>query len=130
MDFDVNFLETETIIQGNEISSAAKEGQESGLCWGHEINCARELRFQTPSCSGDHTGWVQSKEAQINTFYYQADFGYIQQQINELLLMCEQKFLTDSSLECNKYFKLCRGRNLLFDFRNLAYRDAVPIYIL
>uniref|UniRef100_A0A1B0A1J7 EGF domain-specific O-linked N-acetylglucosamine transferase n=1 Tax=Glossina pallidipes TaxID=7398 RepID=A0A1B0A1J7_GLOPL len=109
-------------VQGNEISSAVKEGQEGGLCWGHEINCTRELRFQTPSCSGDHTGWVQSKEAQINTFYYQADFGYIQQQINELLLMCEPKFLTDSSLECNKYLKFCRGRNLLFDFRNLAER--------
>ncbi|KAI9578853.1 hypothetical protein GQX74_009671 [Glossina fuscipes] len=54
--------------------------------------------------------------------YYQADFGYIPQQINKLLLMCEPKFLTDSSLDCNKYIKFCRGRKLLIDFRNSAER--------
>uniref|UniRef100_A0A1B0BYP9 Parkin RING/Ubox like zinc-binding domain-containing protein n=1 Tax=Glossina palpalis gambiensis TaxID=67801 RepID=A0A1B0BYP9_9MUSC len=50
------------------------------------------------------------------------NFGYIPQQINKLLLMCEPKFLTDSSLDCNKYIKFCRGRKLLIDFRNSAER--------
>ncbi|XP_030384210.1 EGF domain-specific O-linked N-acetylglucosamine transferase [Scaptodrosophila lebanonensis] len=91
-------------------------------CWGHERNCSAEARFQTPHCPGDHTGWVQSKDAQVQTFYYQTDFGYIQQQLVELTPQCVPKFVTDSSLECTKYLRFCRGRNLLFDLRDVANR--------
>lgn len=96
---------------------------ESPACWGHERNCSAEARFQTPHCPGDHTGWVQSKEAQVQTFYYQADFGFIQQQLSELTPQCLPKYLSDSSLECTRYLRFCRGRNLLIDLRDLPQRQ-------
>ncbi|XP_017860156.1 PREDICTED: EGF domain-specific O-linked N-acetylglucosamine transferase [Drosophila arizonae] len=95
---------------------------ESRACWGHERNCSAEARFQTPHCPGEHTGWVQSKEAQVQTFYYQADFGFIQQQLSELTPQCMPKYLSDSSLECTRYLRFCRGRNLLIDLRDLPQR--------
>lgn len=95
----------------------------SRACWGHEHHCTPEARFQTPNCPGEHTGWVQSKEAQVQTFYYQADFGYIQQQLAELTPQCVPKYLSDSSLECTRYLRFCRGRNLLIDLRDVAKRE-------
>lgn len=94
----------------------------STACWGHERGCSADARFQTPQCPGDHTGWARSKEAQINTFYQQADFGYIQEQLAELTPQCVPTYLGDSSLECTHYLRFCRGRNLLFDFRDLTQR--------
>lgn len=93
------------------------------VCWGYEQDCEKKNRFQTPSCPGAHTGWVKNKESQVHTFYQQADFGYVKQQIDELMLMCEPKLITDSSLECSKYLRFCRGRYLMLDFRDLAQRN-------
>lgn len=95
----------------------------SRACWGHERHCSPETRFQTPHCPGEHTGWAPSKEAQLQTFYYQADFGYIQQQLAELTPQCVPKYLSDSSLECTRYLRFCRGRNLLIDLRDVAKRE-------
>ncbi|XP_058979914.1 EGF domain-specific O-linked N-acetylglucosamine transferase [Musca domestica] len=92
-------------------------------CWGHEPDCAKENRFQTPICPGSHTGWVRNKESQVETFYEQADFGYIKHQIKEMKLMCEPKLITDSSLECTEYMRFCRGRYLMLDFRDLPKRQ-------
>lgn len=96
---------------------------DSKACWGFEQDCEKKNRFQTPSCPGAHTGWVRNKETQVNTFYQQADFGYVQHQLDELMLMCEPKLITDSSLECTKYLRFCRGRYLMLDFRDLAKRN-------
>ncbi|KAH8413423.1 hypothetical protein KR009_010992 [Drosophila setifemur] len=95
----------------------------SSACWGHERDCSPDGRFQTPQCPGDHTGWARTKEAQIRTFYQQADFGYIQEQLSELAPQCVPSYLGDSSLECTRYLRFCRGRNLLFDFRDLPQRE-------
>lgn len=96
---------------------------DSKACWGFEQDCEKKNRFQTPSCPGAHTGWVRNKETQVNTFYQQTDFGYVQHQLDELMLMCEPKLITDSSLECTKYLRFCRGRYLMLDFRDLAKRN-------
>jgi len=72
---------------------------------------------------GEHTGWARSKEAQLRTFYNQADFGYIQEQLSQLTPQCVPTYLGDSSLECTHYLRFCRGRNLLFDFRDLVNRE-------
>lgn len=97
--------------------------KDSAACWGHETDCKKENRFQTPQCPGAHTGWVRNKESQVETFYQQADFGYIHEQIHEMKLMCEPKLIIDSSLECTDYLRFCRGRYLLLDFRELAERN-------
>lgn len=92
------------------------------FCWGYEPNCVKNKSFFKVNCTGDHIGYVKSKETQIDTFWTQADFGYVKQQINELSVMCEPFFPNDSSLECSKYLRFCRGRNIFLNFTGLINR--------
>lgn len=46
-----------------------------------------------PSCAGDHKGWVKTKLDQLNTFYTQGDFGYVREQQQEMMVMCEPTFM-------------------------------------
>lgn len=95
----------------------------SKKCWGYESNCSRSNQYSLPRCPGDHRGWVKSKFDQQNTFFYQADFGYVKQQIEEMKLYCEPLFIDDSSLECTENLRFCRGRNLMIDFTSLSKRE-------
>ncbi|XP_063702804.1 EGF domain-specific O-linked N-acetylglucosamine transferase [Culicoides brevitarsis] len=92
-------------------------------CWGYEPNCRRENAINKVQCLGDHTGFVSSKDTQIDTFYHQTDFGYIKDQINGMRIMCEPIFHPDSSLECNEYLRFCRGRNLMLNLTDLIHRQ-------
>ncbi|XP_055851500.1 EGF domain-specific O-linked N-acetylglucosamine transferase [Episyrphus balteatus] len=105
-----------------------KNDSAKSVCWGYETSCKPPNNFQTPQCLGDHTGWVQNKEAQLDTFFYQADFGYIRQQIDEMSVMCEPTYREDSSLECTKYLRFCRGRNLMINFTDLSKRHDLIRY--
>ncbi|XP_055921825.1 EGF domain-specific O-linked N-acetylglucosamine transferase [Eupeodes corollae] len=105
-----------------------KNASNRNACWGHEASCNPPNNFQTPQCLGDHTGWVQNKQTQLDTFFYQADFGYIKQQISELTVMCEPTYREDSSLECSKYLRFCRGRNIIMNFRDLSKRNDLIRY--
>ncbi|CAH0726700.1 unnamed protein product, partial [Brenthis ino] len=92
-------------------------------CWGYESSCNKSNSYHVrPRCPGDHRGWVKTKEAQYDTFYTQADFGYIKEQIQELMVMCEATYPHDSSLECSKYLRFCRGRNIMVNFTSLVGR--------
>lgn len=91
-------------------------------CWGYEHNCTWDKQYSVPFCPGDHKGWVSSKKAQEITFHTQADFGYIKQQIQEMKIMCEPLFKEDSSLECSKHLRYCRGRNIFLNLTSLANR--------
>lgn len=95
----------------------------ANACWGHEVHCTAANRFQTPVCVGPAAGRIQNKEIQVETFYSQADFGYVKRQINDLRVICEPTFLTDSALVCTEYLRFCRGRNLLLDLRDLPQRS-------
>ncbi|XP_075214327.1 EGF-domain O-GlcNAc transferase isoform X2 [Lycorma delicatula] len=91
-------------------------------CWGYEPTCEEKNSYSMPVCPGDHKGWVKSKKDQMNTFYSQADFGYIREQLKEMMVMCEPLFKEDSSLECSKYLRFCRGRNIMINFKDLINR--------
>ncbi|KRT78940.1 hypothetical protein AMK59_6657, partial [Oryctes borbonicus] len=91
-------------------------------CWGYEYNCAAKNRYSTPHCPGDYKGWVKTKQDQINTFYAQADFGYVKQQLQEMKVICEPLFADDSSLECSDHLRFCRGRNIFMNFTSLLQR--------
>ncbi|XP_072936514.1 EGF domain-specific O-linked N-acetylglucosamine transferase [Epargyreus clarus] len=92
-------------------------------CWGYEANCDKKKAYHIrPRCPGDHRGWVRTKDAQYDTFYTQADFGYIKEQIEDLMVMCEASYPHDSSLECSKYLRFCRGRNIVLNFTGLIGR--------
>lgn len=62
-------------------------------CWGYEEGCKFQDSYSIPSCPGDHKGWVKTKADQLKTFYTQGDFGYIQEQRQELMVMCEPTFM-------------------------------------
>lgn len=91
-------------------------------CWGYEPTCKESDAYLMPVCPGDHKGWVKTKKSQIDTFYAQADFGYIRDQINEMMVICEPLYKEDSSLECSKYLRFCRGRNIIINFKDLVNR--------
>uniref|UniRef100_A0A1B0CHE1 Uncharacterized protein n=1 Tax=Lutzomyia longipalpis TaxID=7200 RepID=A0A1B0CHE1_LUTLO len=86
----------------------------AGACWGYEDGCDLERNaFSMPVCPGEHSTYVKDKETQLRTFFNQADFGFIRQQIREQTIMCEPLFQGDSSLECSKYLRFCSGRNIM-----------------
>lgn len=43
------------------------------VCWGYENICKKPINVH--KCPGNHSGYVKSKEAQLDVFYAQADFG-------------------------------------------------------
>lgn len=61
-----------------EFLSSEKYDRE--VCWGYEFNCKKP--YESHRCPGNHTGYVQSKEAQLDVFYAQADFGMTQKVIS------------------------------------------------
>lgn len=91
-------------------------------CWGYEQGCKLQDSYSTPSCPGDHKGWVKTKQDQLKTFYTQGDFGYVREEQQEMMVMCEPTFVEDSSLECTKHLRFCRGRNLMLNFTDLSSR--------
>lgn len=93
-------------------------------CWGYEPECNPENAFSRPKCSGESPAWMPDKKEQVKTFYSQADFGYVRQQIDELTVMCTPLFPNDSMLECSKYLRFCRGRNILMNFTAMSTQPA------
>lgn len=93
-------------------------------CWGYEPECKAENAFSRPKCSGESPAWMPSKDDQVKTFFTQADFGYVRQQIDELMVLCTPLFPNDSILECSKYLRYCRGRNIMMNFTEMSTRPA------
>lgn len=54
----------------------SSEKYDRKACWGYEDKC-KEPRL-THRCPGHHSGYVKSKEAQLEVFYAQTDFGKTQ----------------------------------------------------
>jgi EGF domain-specific O-GlcNAc transferase len=52
------------------------EKYDSKVCWGYEYDCVKPSK--THECPGNHHGFVNSKEAQLDVFYAQADFGRVE----------------------------------------------------
>lgn len=71
-------------------------------CWGYEPNCKMQESYSMPSCPGEHRGWAKTKQEQFNIFYSQGDFGYVRDQMQEMMVMCEPLFKVQ---QCTKYIK-------------------------
>nr|CAG4651656.1 EOG090X02IK [Triops cancriformis] len=89
-------------------------------CWGYEEECSKNAAYSEPQCPGDHKGWVTSKIQQKETFYKQADFGYVQGQRKSKTLLCSPNSESDGMLECTQNLQFCRGRNIWIDFRDIT----------
>ncbi|XP_041978905.1 EGF domain-specific O-linked N-acetylglucosamine transferase [Aricia agestis] len=107
----------------NDPSCSYKSALIGNVCWGYENDCNKTNSYHVrPRCPGDHKGWVKTKAAQYDTFFTQADFGYVKEQISDLMVMCEATYPHDTSLECSKYLRFCRGRKLMLNFTSLVGR--------
>ncbi|XP_076388941.1 EGF-domain O-GlcNAc transferase isoform X2 [Megachile rotundata] len=107
----------------NDTACPFKDSLDTKACWGYESNCKSENAFSVPQCPGDHRGWVTTKQAQLETFYAQGDFGYVRDQRKEMSIFCEPLFVDDSSLECSEHMRFCRARNIMINFTDLLRRN-------
>lgn len=89
----------------------------SKSCWGYENNC--QLIYLMPECEKG----IDEQENKI-AWFSQADFGYILDRRREMNKYCSpDKYSNDSvksSLDCTKFFRTCRGDNLMIKF------DTIP----
>ncbi|XP_059615447.1 EGF domain-specific O-linked N-acetylglucosamine transferase [Phlebotomus argentipes] len=116
---DLNLPESHVVYHLNRLSRAPGVKE----CWGYEDDCDRENHaFSQPECPGEHSTYVKDKATQRSTFFSQADFGFVRQQIREQSVICEPLFRDDSSLECSKYLRFCSGRNILVNFTDFQHR--------
>lgn len=92
-------------------------------CWGYEKKCPKENRLSQPECPDSSRGWASTKEDQLNQFWKGADFGYILERRKEMKLFCLPKSQGDSSLECAKYARYCRAKNIYLDFRRATFTE-------
>lgn len=111
-------------------TSAAAASATSTPCWGYELGCRSADRFAPPAhCTTDSLNEPPAASAdgpslalprKVDTFYDQADFGYVREQARELITICEPQLVDDSSLECSPHLRFCRARGIRVDFRRLA----------
>uniref|UniRef100_A0A8C4UTP3 EGF domain specific O-linked N-acetylglucosamine transferase n=1 Tax=Falco tinnunculus TaxID=100819 RepID=A0A8C4UTP3_FALTI len=88
-------------------------------CWGYEKSCKSDYRFSYPVCDYVETGWASDIETAQQIFWKQADFGYIQERLNEMKTHCKPAARGDSSLTCSQYLQHCRATNLYIDLRTV-----------
>uniref|UniRef100_A0A1B0DDB1 EGF domain-specific O-linked N-acetylglucosamine transferase n=1 Tax=Phlebotomus papatasi TaxID=29031 RepID=A0A1B0DDB1_PHLPP len=117
---DLNLPESHVAYHLNRISRGAPGSRE---CWGYEDDCDRDnFAFSQPECKEGHSTYIKDIETQKKTFFNQADFGFVRQQIREQSIICEPLFRDDSSLECSKYLRFCNGRNIMVNFTDFLHR--------
>lgn len=75
-----------------------------------------------PICDSSSQSWATDSHEQWSIFFNTADFGYIRQQRNELKYFCSPNSNKQtSSIECTKYTRFCRAKNIYINFRNLVH---------
>ncbi|XP_029833694.3 EGF domain-specific O-linked N-acetylglucosamine transferase isoform X2 [Ixodes scapularis] len=95
-----------------------KKQANASVCWGYELGCDR--RSEPATCPGSANGWAEGKEAQLNLFFDQGDFGFIRERRKTLSLLCRPEQPGDSLLECVRHMELCRAKNIRMDFERLV----------
>lgn len=70
--FTKNLNETSSGFYKDFLSS---EEYDQELCWGYEYGCKKPVYVH--KCPGNHSGYVASKEIQLDVFHSQADFGKV-----------------------------------------------------
>ncbi len=105
----------------NDIECPFKEqaAENATKCWGYEPNCPPSKRLLLTECPGDSRGWTNSKQEQMDIFWKQGDFGYVKERLSELKTYCQGDTASDSSLECVDHLRMCRARNIMFNFADL-----------
>ncbi|BFZ10952.1 hypothetical protein BsWGS_13992 [Bradybaena similaris] len=99
-----------------DVTCPFKDALNLTRCWGYEKTCPTSNRLSNPDCSGDSRHWVQTKKEQLEKFWTTADFGLVMARRAEMTTFCQALQQDDSSLECCRYLRYCRARNIYIDF--------------
>jgi len=73
----------------DDVECSFKNILNTKLCWGYEPDCPPHLGYSNAKCPGDHKGWVNTKSQQLQTFFDQADFGYVRKQRESKKMLCQ-----------------------------------------
>lgn len=104
----VHFGCTEKVKQEHEPSDILGPNRH---CWGYEAGC--ETQNSNKTCPDED----------YKDFHREADFGYVQQRLYSVKVMCEpEDEENDSKLECADRLQYCSGKNIMVDFTNLPSR--------
>jgi len=106
----------------------AEANPDKAKCWGYEKDCLATNRTLEVTCSGDSGGWTSNKNEQIEKFWTQGDFGYLKERLGEMKTYCKGSNPGDSNLECVDHTRMCRGKNIYFDFKNLGALNSNDRY--
>ena len=73
----------------DDVNCSFNDKVNNELCWGYEPDCPPHHGYSTARCPGDHKGWVSTKAQQLQTFFEQADFGYVRKQRESKKILCQ-----------------------------------------
>ena len=82
-------------------------------CWGYEKHCNKSFSSELIQCS---------EKEDIPIFFKEADFGYVQKNLDSLSTICKARSNREGNLECSNQLQFCRGRNIWVDFTDLFHR--------
>lgn len=96
--------------------------------WGYEANCSQKEKIDNINCPSDSKGWTKDKFSQKEFFWNGGDFGYIKERKEEFKSFCVPQEKGDSSLECTKYLRYCKAKNIYMDFRKADLKSGYDRY--
>ncbi|XP_071083441.1 EGF domain-specific O-linked N-acetylglucosamine transferase-like [Haliotis cracherodii] len=110
-----------------------KSSLEVRRCWGYEVRCQVGERMSTPQCTEDGSqkprrGEHSAVEKNTDTFWRQADFGYVKERKTNLRIYCTPQAQGDSSLECVDGLRYCHATNLYIDLRTAYVKHQGKSY--
>uniref|UniRef100_A0A914E5X1 Uncharacterized protein n=1 Tax=Acrobeloides nanus TaxID=290746 RepID=A0A914E5X1_9BILA len=60
----------------------------------------------------------------MKVFFDQADFGYIRDRKDSMKIICSSNKPDGSFLECSDHLRICRARNIFFNFKSLRAKNG------
>ena len=89
-------------------------------CWGYEEDCEIENSYSKRiQCSS-----TQDAE----TFYQEADFGYVRKRLDTMQTFCKPRSGSDGFLKCSEQLQHCSAKDVWIDFRDIPQRKGLLRY--
>ena len=89
-------------------------------CWGYEEDCELENSYSSRiQCSSPED---------VETFYQEADFGYVRKRLDTMQTFCKPRSGSDGFLKCSEQLQHCSAKDLWIDFRDIPQRKGLLRY--
>ena len=89
-------------------------------CWGYEEDCDLENSYSNRiNCS---------TVEDVETFYQEADFGYVRKRLDTMQTFCKPRSGRDGFLKCSEQLQHCSAQDLWIDFRDIPDRKGLIRY--